>query len=78
MSAYAWAALIAGAVAADLTAAAFFIGRGKLINEWRDSCAEPARRQRFQQFDVEPRFVDAEFARIASELADVPFDQEQP
>lgn len=77
MSAYTWAALIAGAIAVDAAAAAFFIGRGKLINEWRDSCAEHARRQQFQQFDVEPRYVDAEFARIASELDDVPFDQER-
>ena len=59
-------AVVAGGGAAGFIA--LFIGRGKLINEWRDYCADYAKRQQFQQFDVEPRYVDAEIARIEAEL----------
>lgn len=61
-------AVVAGGGAAGFIA--LFIGRGKLINEWRDYCADHAKANmhRYQQFDLEQRYVYAEFARIATEF----------
>lgn len=69
MSTYAAAALVTWA-AGTVVCAAFWIGRGKLINEWRDYCAESAKQNmpRYQQFDVEPRYVEAGIASLEKQF----------
>lgn len=64
------AALTLGGWCVLSTAVALFTGR--FIDDWRDHCAEYAKRQQFQQFDVEPRYVAAEWDRIATELESQP------
>lgn len=67
--------LVAGVVAVCVVGLAFVF---RHFNRQFEDCGriesiEPV----FQQFDVAPGFVDTEFARIAAELEDVPFDQEK-
>lgn len=49
------------------TVLAFFVGRGKLINEWRDHCAQFARQQQAEH--VRRAHEDAEHSeRLWAEL----------
>ena len=65
MSTIAWIALIVGLdIVVDLAVIALFMGRDRFMEEAR---ARP-QSARFDVKDVEARYVEAEFARIAAEL----------
>lgn len=68
MNPYKWATFALFSWCAASTVVAVFTG--KFIDGWRDACADHAARNmpRYQQFDVEPRYVASEWDRIATEL----------
>ena len=70
MDAWKWGAVIV--VGWGFGSAIVGVFTGRFIADWRDYCAEYAERQQFQQFDVEPRYVAAEWDRIATELEQQP------
>lgn len=73
-----WAALALFGWCAASTVVAVFTG--KFIDGWRDACADHAARNmpRYQQFDVEPRYVEAEIPGLETAFAAAPYDQERP